>query len=375
MKTKKLGTLSYLDRVAENLYRHRETSAYWAVKKINGKKNIHSLGTTDRITANGKLREWLGELDKTDPKKPDLNLALLGEKFLAARAGKAVATVKAERRMWKAFRASFPRQMETLVARVAPSDIAAWLAKIKPGKRALTFNRWRLFVRELFALARMDAGIESPFLDELNPPAKKQKVERPVPTEDEFVKIIDEIRKPSWHSPKGQRGGQRPMLQPESADFAEFLGRAGVGQAEAAALRWEDLDDREMRFVRQKTGKEFRVFITEDLKPLLARRREQAGGTTASGPVFTVKNVKRALTTALRRLSLRHYSQRNFRSFKIVKMLDAGLDVKFVAAQQGHSDGGVLIMTTYSDVLRNRQHAYEDEQMARLNAAMAGNGR
>lgn len=41
-----------------------------------------------------------------------------------------------------------------------------------------------------------------------------------------------------------------------------------------------------MTFVRQKTGREFKVLITADLKPLLARRREQAGGAEASGPVF-----------------------------------------------------------------------------------------
>ncbi len=370
MKTEKTaGTLGLLDKVAANLYRHRINGTYYGRKKIAGKRTIHALGTANRTTANIALREWLAALGKTDPKNPDLNLAALGERFLAARAAKSVATVKAEARMWRAFRTTFPRPMETLVARVVTSDVDRWLAKVKPGKRATTFNRWRLFARQLFERAKLDAGIDSPFIDRMNPPAKKQKIERPIPTEEEFVSIIEEIQKPSWHSPKGQRGGQRPMFQPESADFFEFLGRAGVGQAEASAIRWEDIDEREMRFVRQKTCKEFRVFISDDLRPLLARRREAAGGVTASGPVFKVKNVKRALTNALLHLGLRHYSQRNFRSFKIVKMLDSGLDVKFVASQQGHSDGGVLIMNTYSDVLRNRQRAYEDEQMARLNAA------
>ncbi|MCE9609902.1 MAG: hypothetical protein K8R23_06805 [Chthoniobacter sp.] len=83
----------------------------------------------------------------------------------------------------------------------------------------------------------MDAGIDSPFIDRMNPPEKKQKIERPIPTEEEFVAIIEEIRKPSWHSPKGRCGGQRPMSRPESVDFFGFLGRAGVGQAEAAARR------------------------------------------------------------------------------------------------------------------------------------------
>jgi integrase len=374
MKTKKLGTLSFLGNVAQNLYHHSETAVYWGVKQVGGKKLIHSLETKDRITANGRLRDWLGELEKTDPGNTDLNLAMLGERFLAARAAKSAATRGHEKTMWEAFRRTFPRPMETLVARVLPSDVETWLAKIKTTrtKRSSSFNRWRLFVRQLFERAELDAKIPSPFVERKIPVAKKERVERPIPSEAEFVRIIAEIRKPSWKHVKGTRGGQRPMHQPESADFAEFLGRAGVGQAEAAALRWEDVGEREIRFTRQKTGKEFAVIITPDLRPLLVRRREAAGGAKASGPVFKVANVKKALTNALLRLGMRHFSQRNLRSFKIVKMLDAGLDPKFIATQQGHSDGGVLIMSTYSEVIRRNQHAYEDEQMKRFAAAGSG---
>jgi len=363
-----------LENVAANLYRHRETHGYWGVKKISGKRMFQNLETKDRITANGKLLAWLGDLEKTDPANTDLNLAMLGKRFLAGRSAKADSTRGHEKTMWEAFRRSFPRPMETLVVRVLPSDVETWLAKIKNtrAKRASTFNRWRLFARQLFEVAAADAKITSPFVDRKIPVAKKERVERPIPSEAEFVQIIDEIRTPSWKHTKGKRGGQRAMHQPESADFAEFLGRAGVGQAEAAALRWDDVGEREIRFTRQKTSKEFAVIITPDLRPLLVRRQAAAGGGKASGPVFKIANVKRALTNALLRLGLRHFSQRNLRSFKIVKMLDAGLDPKFVAAQQGHSDGGVLIMNTYSEVIRRNQHAYEDEQMKRFAAASGG---
>ena len=374
MNDRKLSTLQQLVTVAPNLLRHSGNGTYYARKKVGGKIKTHALGTADRITANGKLRDWLGELEKTDPANTDLNLAMLGERFLAARAAKSAATRGHEKTMWEAFRRTFPRPMETLVVRVLPSDVETWLAKIKNTrtKRASSFNRWRLFARQLFEVAAADAKITSPFVDRKIPVAKKERVERPIPSESEFVRIIGEIRTPSWKHTKGKRGGQRAMHQPESADFAEFLGRAGVGQAEAAAVEWEDVGEREIRFTRQKTGKEFTVLITPDLRPLLARRREAAGGAKASGTVFKVANVKKALTNALLRLGLRHFSQRNLRSFKIVAMLDAGLDPKFVAAQQGHSDGGVLIMSTYSEVIRRNQHAYEDEQMKRFAAARDG---
>lgn len=376
MNKKNLQTLQQLVTVAPNLLRHSGNGTYYARKKVGGKIKTHALGTADRITANGRLRDWLDELQKTDPANTDLNLAMLGKRFLAARSAKSAATRGHEKTMWEAFRRTFPRPMETLVVRVLPSDVETWLAKIKNtrAKRASTFNRWRLFARQLFEVFAADAKIASPFIDRKIPAAKKERVERPIPSEAEFVRIIAEIRTPSWKHVKGTRGGQRAMHQPESADFAEFLGRAGVGQAEAAPLQWEDVGSRDIRFTRQKTGKEFAVLITPDLRSLLDRRRKAAGGAKASGKVFKVANVKRALTNALLRLGLRHFSQRNLRSFKIVAMLDAGLDPKFVSAQQGHSDGGVLIMNTYSEVIRRNQHAYEDEQMKRF-AAASGAGK
>ena len=361
---KKLGTLDHLDNVAQNLYRHRGTGGYWAVKKMAGKRTLHDLATTDRKSADGRLREWLDDLDKVNPGNADLNLAMLLQKFRLARGAKAPSTIASEKTMSEEFERSFPRPMDTLVARVVHSDIAAWLAIIRPGKKGRTFNRWRLFAHQLFKLAEADGAVKkSPSNGRLNRPAKKDKVIRRIPTEDEFVKLIAEIRQPDWKLGVGRHGGQRPMFQHESADFIEFLGRAGVGQAEAKSLRWEFIDERTMTWTRKKTSGDLRVNITDDLRPLLARRREAAGGVNASGPVFKIKNAKHALA----RLGMPHITQRNLRSFKVVRMLEAGLDVKFVSEQQGHKDGGKLIYDTYSDVVRRNQRAYEDEQMARLN--------
>jgi integrase len=59
----------------------------------------------------------------------------------------------------------------------------------------------------------------------------------------------------------------------ESADFLEFLGHAGLGQAEARALSRADVDFEagQVRTFRQKTSTGFAVPIYPQLRPLLEK--------------------------------------------------------------------------------------------------------
>ena len=120
----------------------------------------------------------------------------------------------------------------------------AWVGLVGKNKRPSTRNQYRAFVRALFDFAVSDAVIvKNPFDPKIIRTAKREPVTRLIPSPQEFEQIIAEIRQPSWTLEKGKRGGQRPMYQHDSADFAEFLGRAGVGQAEAGSLTWADIDE------------------------------------------------------------------------------------------------------------------------------------
>ena len=362
-----------LESVAPNLYRHRENGGYYGFKKIAGKRKSTAFKTADRKTADRKLTDWLKDLGAVDPANRDMTLAMLLVDFAAARAGKEPSTITAEAGMAREFRASFPRPMDTLVARVRHSDIAAWLATIKPGKRASTYNRWRLFVRQLFALAAADEVIaKSPFIDKLNPRAKKEAVVRLIPTDEEFESIVAAIRRPVSKTQVGKHGGQRPMWQHDSANFAEFLGLAGVGQAETVGLDWEDIDEKrnEITYLRKKTKRAFKTPIYGWLKPLLGRVRDQSDA-NSRGPVFQIKDVKHALTNACKRLSLPHFTQRSLRAMRIKRLWEAGVDVKVIAEWQGHSDGGKLIMDTYTEVFGSKDASYRNAELAKTEAAMA----
>jgi integrase len=375
MKTKSegksRGTFALLDNVAPNLFRHRENQSYWGVKKMNGKRIVHALDTADRKTADGKLSEWLADLKKVDPGNRDMTLAMLLKKYEAARTDIAHSTQVGEQGRIAKFRELFPLPMETLVARVHNSDIAAWVGLVGKNKRPSTRNQYRAFVRTLFDFAVSDAVIvKNPFDPKIIRTAKREPVTRLIPSPQEFEQIIAEIRQPSWKLEKGKRGGQRPMYQHDSADFAEFLGRAGVGQAEAGSLTWADIDEERevIHYLRKKTKRAFNTPIFPWLKPLLARLRADAGP-NPHGPVFKVKDVKKALHGATERLGLPHFTQRNLRAMRIKRLWEQGVDVKVIAQWQGHRDGGTLIMTTYTQVFGSNAESYERAQLAKAAAA------
>ena len=60
-----------------------------------------------------------------------------------------------------------------------------------------------------------------------------------------------------------------------SANFVEFNGRAGLGQAETSSLSWGDVDFERgtITTFRHKTGQGFTILIYPQLRPLLERLR------------------------------------------------------------------------------------------------------
>ena len=385
-KTK--GTRQHLERVASHLYRHKVNGSYYGILTVAKRMKIKALKvsedtapTTDRATANRLLRAWEDDIARTDATNGDMKLEALLAKFEGARAGKAAKTVATEASIIARFKKDFGRDatgkrgfgMDQMVSRVKPSDVTIWLASLaNEGFRHSTYNRFRQFLRQLFQLAVDDRVIlQSPFIEDRNPPKKAQKVFRNIPTADEFERIIAEIRNPQWKQIKGKRGGQRPMHFPQSADFTEFLGRAGLGQAEARALKWRhvDFERRRIQVTRKKTGEYFELPIYPALMPLMERLRSEAGIIPKPDQdVFAVKDVKHALANACKRLALHHFSERNLRAMRIRELYEAGVDTKTIAKWQGHQDGGKLIMEIYTEVFSSKDDAYEAQQLAKLGA-------
>jgi len=62
--------------------------------------------------------------------------------------------------------------------------------------------------------------------------AKRDKPIRKTPTIEQFNQIIGSIRSQQFNGHNAD----------DSADFPEFIGLAGLGQAGASALTWDDID-------------------------------------------------------------------------------------------------------------------------------------
>src|SRR5205814_10265761 len=115
----------------------------------------------------------------------------------------------------------------------------------------------------------------------------------------------------------------------ESADFVEFIGLAGLGQAEAAALHYSDIDWERQTITtfRHKTKSGFAMPLYPQLRELLCRRRALANP-HPDAHVFRFGHAKKAMAHACQRLNLLGYRQRSFRSVFVTRALERGVDGK-----------------------------------------------
>ena len=234
-------------------------------------------------------------------------------------------------------KAHFPTGSNIQVNRIKPTDIKLWLARYTFG--AAWRNLHLACMKDILTMAVGDGMIaHSPAAD-----LKKMKLEKPIrrtPTFEQFGAIVESIRSQEFNGHDAE----------ESADFVEFCGLAGLGQAEASALLWDDIDWQREQIItfRHKTKSGFTIPLYPQLRPLLERRHVQRS--PDDDRVFKIENAKRAIAAACKRLKLPAYSHRSFRRMFITRAIELGVDVKVIAQWQGHKDGGKLILETYSHV-------------------------
>lgn len=341
------------------LYRHARSGRYYACKKLNGIRRERSLGTSDRKIAERKLKEWVGNLDKVDPEVEKTTLGRLIERFVKVTGGMAKNTHVTNNAIINHFLAWWPHGRDYQVRLVRPSTLDEWLAHEEPRLANVTYNRYAGFLKQLFGIAVKDRMIAESPAKQLRLGWKKPQVpKRRIPTVAEFEAIVENIR--------SQRFTDHAQ---HTADFVEFLGLAGLGQAEASSLTWGDVDwdNNRLNIRRHKTDTHFHVPIYEHLRPLLERlSKERRGKRSASALVFKIKDAKKALGAACNRLNFPAFCQRSLRQHLIGRLWRAGVDRKLIAQWQGHQDGGQLILDTYTQVFGSDDEEYVRGQLAKI---------
>jgi integrase len=167
---------------------------------------------------------------------------------------------------------------------------------------------------------------------------KRKKPIRLTPSYEQFRAIVADIRAQPFNRDAA-----------DSGDFIEFLGLAGLGQAEAASIKREhvDLDAGRILVYRHKTDTGFWIPIYPQVRLLVEKL---CAGKKHHQNLFAISQARKALTNACKRLELPVFTHRSLRRMFITRAIEKGVDVKVIAEWQGHRDGGELILRTYSHV-------------------------
>jgi integrase len=328
------------------LYRYNPSGQYFARVRFKGKLYRKKLNAGDLALAKRKLREFKNDLKRTDATKGNTSFAKVLDDYAETLTG-AKTTLENKRAIVAKLKQTWFGIDSLPLRTIKPSQVTAWLSKHYGDKSASSFNQALTVCRDALSMAVNDRiVIESPATGlKYRKPAKPI---RTTPTFGQFRAIVENIRNQRFSADAG-----------ESGDFVEFLGLAGLGQAEASSLTRADVDLDAGRFIchRRKTDTGFLVPVFPQLAPLMEKLCK---GKKPHERLFTVYGARKAIANACKRLGfvrelpdgrmVAQFTHRSLRRMFITRCLERGIDVQTVSRWQGHRDGGKLILATYSHV-------------------------
>jgi len=362
------------------LYKHELNDTYYGIKKFNGKIIAHSLKTTERRTAERKLREWIESLEKPEVFNAHDERTLTDVfKMLEKRKGdKKKNTLLGFDFINKALIKFGGNLMIKPLINISENDLAVLLVKLREHYSASSHNKVTALLDELFKIAKKNKFIEENIFEDFeNKFVKNPRKKVYAPTIEQCEAIVSDIR-----------FNELLSNAEDKADFAEFLHLAAIGEAEAINLKWGDFDFKKqlINLTRIKTSREYSIPIYEYLKPLIAKLHKKTGGNPdpkqlvfsdsvfstsnkmhrAKGKVRAKKSVGHDIYNSCKNLGYKRYSPVDFRRARITWMYKRGIPPKVIADWQGHNDGGKLIMERYSHVLDDDNADYIKEQLKKL---------
>src|SRR5438093_2983040 len=289
------------------LYRYNPTGQYFARVRFRGKLYSKKIDTADYELAKRKLAEFKRDLERTDATKGNTSFAKLLDDY-AETLGGADSTKEDKRHIIAKLKETW-FGVDTLPLRtVKPSQVTAWLSKYYGDKSASYYNSALSVVRAALDIAVNDKIIvESPAKGLKY--AKRKKPIRTTPTFEQFKQIVADIRAQRFNADAEQ-----------SADFVEFLGLAGLGQAEAASIKRSDVDLDAGRIIvyRHKTDVGFVIPIYPQLRPLVEKLCE---GKAHNARLFSINEARKALSNACKRLSFTQFTHRSLTRMFITRAI------------------------------------------------------
>jgi integrase len=237
-----------------------------------------------------------------------------------------------------------------LVSKIGAAQIEAWKIKRGVNLAPQTYNIEAETLRLMLGYARDTLRI---LIDNPAESIKRRKpraVERLTPNKEDFRRLVASLR--SGHRATG-----------EAADFIEFLAYSGARQAEAAAVRWRNLDFNLGKLTitggdRGTKNHQHRVLpLFPPLHRLLNDIRSRKKPSAEDAQVFGIGDALLQLHRACKRLGLPQYGHHSMRHFFCSNCIEAGVDFLTLSRRLGHSDGGVLVGKTYGHMRQEHSTA------------------
>lgn len=363
-----------------NLLRHTKTGVYYARVVHNGEQHWKSLGVTDLHAAEPLLaafkaaviqgRNAIGEPDSARTFGACAAIYAERVKFEVIKKGKkqghplSAGTIEFRLRPASTLERTWPSLSTTDIGRITVEDCQEWYGRFSttemasytptrahssvPGNSPTVTNACRGYLRRVFAI-----GIEKGYVVEDPSRGLIRKMPNPtdldLPNSEQFKAIVAHVR---------SRPGPCPD---DTADLIEGLAYCGVRLGEARALKWKNINfDKGVIEIRRdvdfdenlasstgpkrglKTpGARRDIPISDDMRGLLSRLPR-------SGPkVFRCKSALGSLASACEALGLAPLTHHSLRHYFATTCIQRGVDIPTLSYWLGHSDGGVLAMTTY----------------------------
>jgi integrase len=175
-----------------------------------------------------------------------------------------------------------------------------------------------------------------------------------VPTREQFPKLVAAIRLSDGRADSQQKA--KP-----GADLVELLAYSGCRVQEGTSLRWADVDFERNAVtvtggeIGTKNHEHRTIPMTDALRSLLLKLRDERNP-QPSEKIAQIKDAKKCLQTACRRLGYPRFTHHDFRHFFATTCIEAGVDIPTVSRWLGHKDGGALAMRVYGHL--RQEHSF-----------------
>jgi integrase len=356
----------------QNLVRHRKSGKFYGRFRVHGKRKFVSLKTNKKTIAKLRLFEESAKIEKSrHVVGATLKMSDIYHVWRQRNQGDVDAsegTKTAREDHMKRIEKTWPELADKDPATIKLAEIFEWSRRArsaiftvhnakKPKRYSpASINKSVDVLKRLFRIAvEKEACPSSPFesehpdKDRLKATVIRKKLCLPEAaiTEAIFTAVETPPRLPS-------QSGLAKQIQADARDAGElvrFMAYSGARLKEAGRAEWEDCRDAGI-FIRGTKSESSRSRLVpwnralhSLIEKIRARRMEQ--GALCSGVIHRVRDAEKSLTRACKEVGAPRFTHHTLRHYFATVVIESGVEIPILAEWLGHSDGGVLAMSTY----------------------------